>query len=167
MQQQQLKNLLNQLPHRLNEPVRPGLAEDIKHQIPPRLSHHRAGMDTINIVINLRVNKLTAAATIIVTTILLANFLGTTNTLLYERFSKSEMLTHMDKLHQRLLDQGKEVTYYPDSIDLKDRNAVLMHWKLPSGKYKVVFSDLRMMTVSSDILILLQAQMLRHKALKK
>lgn len=52
------------------------LGEDIKRQIPHRLSPHRVGMDTINIIIDLRINKLAAAAAIIITIVFCATFLG-------------------------------------------------------------------------------------------
>ena len=74
--EQELKELLNQLSDATTEPVPPALGEDIKRQIPHRLSHHRAGMDTINIIIHLRINKLAAAAAIIITIIFCATFLG-------------------------------------------------------------------------------------------
>ena len=72
--QEYLKKALNELAQRTAEPVRPGLAEDIKHRIPQQLSPHRGRMDTINIMIDLRVGKLTAAAVIIITMVLCARF---------------------------------------------------------------------------------------------
>ena len=41
MKQEKLDNLLNELAERTAEPVRPGLAEDIKEQIPAGLGTHR------------------------------------------------------------------------------------------------------------------------------
>ena len=76
MREEKLKELLNELADATVEPVRPGLTEDIKRQIPQRLRPHRGGMDTINIIIDLRINKLAAAAAIIITVALCANFLG-------------------------------------------------------------------------------------------
>ena len=79
MKEERVEKLLQQLADKTAEPVRPGLSEDIKHHIPHRLIRHRGGMDSINIVIDLRVNKLAAAAAIIITLILCLNFLGDRN----------------------------------------------------------------------------------------
>ena len=76
MGKEELKELLNKLPDAMTEPVPQRLGEDIKRQIPHRLSHHKVGMDTINIIIDLRINKLAAAAAIIITIVLCATFLG-------------------------------------------------------------------------------------------
>ena len=74
MKEEKLGKLLNELSESTAEPVRPGLAEDIKRQIPHRLMAHKGRMNTIKIMIDLRIGKLTAAAAIIITMFLLANF---------------------------------------------------------------------------------------------
>jgi hypothetical protein len=176
MEKEKLEKLLNELSGRMVEQVPPGLAEDIKRQIPQQLHVHRRGMDTISIIIDLRISRLAAAAAIIITIIFCANFFGLRDStggemieaveysLAGEKVSRGELLADMAVMHDGLLKEGKDVVYYGDSIDPKDRFAVLMHWKLPNGKYKVIFSDLRMMTVSSDVLIVLQAHMLQPQA---
>lgn len=176
MKEEKLKELLGEIEGRMTEPVRPSLADDIKHQIPQRLYLHRGSRDTINIIIDLRVSKLAAAAVIIVTVILCANFFGLRGStgrdiiqaieysLVGEKACRSEVLADMSKLYEGLLDQGKKVVYYGDSFDPEDRFAVIMHWKLPDGRYRVIFSDLRVMTVSADVLIILQNQMIRNGA---
>ncbi len=174
MEEEKLEKLLNELSEQMVEPVRPGLAEDVKRQIPQQLHAHRRGMDTISIIIDLRVSRLAAAAVIIITIFFCANFFGlrsSTNgdiietikySLANENISRNK-LANMAAISEGLLKDGKDVVYYGSSIDTKDSFALLMHWKLPNGKYRVIFSDLRIITVSPDVLIMLQAQMLKEK----
>jgi len=162
------------------EQVQPGLAEEIKQQIPERLVPHRRGMDTINIIIDLRISKLAAAAVIIITMILLAHLLGGRDLTsggiyrdgrLLTRYllgggsvDRSDVLVGMSELCEHLVQEGKDVVYYGDSIDPEDGNAVLVHWRLSDGKYKVIFGDLREREVSAEELIKLQSRMLQKKA---
>jgi len=171
-------NLFNKFTEMTGEFVRQSLADDIKQHIPGRLAHR--GLDTINIIIDLRISKLTAAAVIIITMILLANFFGGVNLAqewLYkdnrllvnylfkgDRFTSDENVTAgFLKYYQDLERQGKEVVYYGDSIDLADSNNIIIQWKLSDGNYRVIYSDLRIETVSGDKLIKLQARMLQKK----
>ena len=64
----EIKELLNQLTVATTEPVPPALGENIKRQIPHRLSPHWVGRDTISIIVHLKINKLAAAAAIIIAT---------------------------------------------------------------------------------------------------
>ncbi len=178
MEEEKLKQLLNKLPERMSEPVRPGFAEDIKAQIPQQLRLHKMGMNTINIIIDLRISRLAAAAAIIVTIILCAHFFGFREStggaiiqaieysLVGEQVGRSEMLEDMKVLCEEMVKDGKEVVYYGASVDPENRFSVLMHWKLPDGRYRVIFSDLSMATVSSDMLILLQSHMLQERKQK-
>jgi len=175
MKDEKLKELLGEMAGRMTEPVRPGLADDIKQQIPQRFDLHRSGRNTINIVINLRISRLAAAAVIIVSVLLFANFFGlrdSTGTdivqaveysLVGEKACRSDISADMSKIYEGLLDQGKKVVYYGVRFDPEDRFSVIMHWKLPDGRYRVIFSDLRVMTVSADVLIMLQNQMIRNR----
>jgi hypothetical protein len=178
MKEEKLKKLLNELTDATAEPVSPGLAEDIKRYIPHKLTHHRIGMDTVNIIIDLRINKLTAAAAIIITMVLCANFFGRLNSTdggifqgskqlikYYLGGDRSDLLVNMSKSYEHLVLQGRDVEFYTGSIDSEDSNAVLMQWKLPdgSGRYSVIFSDSRVKTVSSEELIKLQARMLQKR----
>jgi hypothetical protein len=175
MKEEKLENLLNELAERTTEPVRPGLAEDIKQQIPHRIPAHRGGMNTINIIIDLRVSKLAAAAVIIIAMILLANFLGGRGSAGGNIYQESRLfvkyLLGMDRnsratvrsRYEHLVQRGEDVVYYGDSVDPEDSNAVLMQWKVSDGKYKVLFGDLRVREVSAEELIKLQAQMLQKK----
>ncbi|MHC4396900.1 MAG: hypothetical protein ACYS1A_14725 [Planctomycetota bacterium] len=179
MKEKKLEKLLNGLAEKTTEPVPPGLAEEIKHQIPRRLISHRSRMDTINIIIDLRISKLAAAAAIIITMILCANFLGGRDStgggifkdsklmvryfLTGDRVSESDILVGKLK-YEHLLSQGREVVYYGDSIDPQDSNAVLIQWKISDGEYGVMFGDTRTKTVSAEELITLQARMLQKEA---
>jgi len=176
MKEEKLGKLLNELAERTAEPLPSGLAEDIKHQIPHRLTSHRGGFDTVNIIIDLRVSKLAAAAAIIITMILLAGFLAERDVtggdlyrdskILVRYFLSSAGVGRSDVLmvrsrYEYLTQMGKDVVYYGQSIDPQDCNAVLMQWKLADGKYRVIFGDLREKTINADELIKLQAQMLQ------
>lgn len=176
---EKLDKLLSQLADRTVEPVRPGLAEDIKHQIPQRIAPHKIGMDTIKIVIDLRVNKLAAVAAIFIALVLSANIFsnryGTGDGVIKDskllvkyvfggdNIGRSEVLVSSTKYYEFLRSQGKEVIYYGNSIDLKDSNSVLMQWKLNDGRYGVLFTDFHTRTVDAEELIKLQAQMLHKK----
>ncbi len=178
MREEKLGKLLNELADRTAETVRPDLAEDIKHHIPHRFMPRGGGMDAVNIIIDLRISKLAAAAVIIITMILCANFLGgrdSTNGGIYqdskmlvkyllggEGFGRSNVLVVRTR-YEYLVQKGKDVAYYGDSIDPEDNNAVLMQWKLSDGKYRVIFGDFREKTINAEELIKLQTQMLRKK----
>jgi hypothetical protein len=172
-----LKKSLDKLAERTAERARPGLAEEIKQRIPHRLVRHRGGLDTINIIIDLRVNRLTAAAVIIIAMILLAHFFSRRDTpgdsifrdskmlvkyILGARVGGSDLLAVRSR-YENLVERGEEAVYYGDKADLKDSNAVLVHWKLSDGQYKVISGDLQEKTVSADELIRLQAEMLKKK----
>ncbi|MHC4423744.1 MAG: hypothetical protein ACYSWR_03630 [Planctomycetota bacterium] len=174
MKEENLENLLNELAESTAEQVRPGLAEDIKQQIPHRLAAHRRGMDTVNIIIDLRISKLAAAAAIIIVMLLLASFFGGRDSTggIYQESKllvryllgtgKNSALT-VKLTYEHLVEQGIDVVYYGDSIDRQDSNAVLMQWKVSEGRYKVLFRDLREQEVSAEELIELQARMLQKK----
>jgi hypothetical protein len=175
MREEKVKKLLNELADATPESVRPGLAEEIKDQIPHRLGHHRGGMDTINILIDLRISRLTAAAAIIITIVLCAHFLGgrdATGRGIYEGIrywwswaglGRSNVLAAKAK-YEDLAQQGKQVWYYGDSIDPADSEAVLVQWKLDDGRYRVVFADWSTEAVSAEDLAELLSRMLQKKA---
>jgi len=142
MEKQNLGNLLNELAEKTAQPVRPGLAQDIKQRIPDRLSPHRGRMNTVNIIIDLRISKLTAAAAIIVVMILLATLLGgrdSTDGNIYQESKlfvrylfgrgKTDALTIRSR-YEQLMQEGKDVVYYGVDLDRADSNAVLMQWKV-------------------------------------
>ncbi|MHC4489534.1 MAG: hypothetical protein ACYS9C_03570 [Planctomycetota bacterium] len=179
MRKEKLKELLNELAERTTERVDPGLSEDIKHQIPRRLLRHRGGWDTVNIIIDLRMSKSVAASVIIITMILLANFLGSRDSTGGGIFQDSMLLIKYvsgwagadindvsagRSKYELLLSRGEEVAWYGDDIDPQDNNAVLMQWKLSEGKYGVMLVDGRERQVSSEELIKLLTRMLQKKS---
>jgi hypothetical protein len=174
MDNDKLGTLLNNLAEHTAEAAPAGLGEDIKQNIPAGLASHRRGMDSIKIMIDLRVGKLTAAAAIIIATILLANLLSGRNSAeggLYQDFRllTGYLLGGTDEgnisagrtQYEYLLGQGKEVVFYGEGVDWSDSNSVMMHCRLADGKYRIVFVDLHEQEVSSEQLIKIQARMLQ------
>jgi hypothetical protein len=164
MKEQQLKTLLNEL-GRCTESVRPGLGEEIKQRIPHRLSRHKIGWNTVNIIIDLRLSKSVAAAIIIVTMILLLNLFGSHDSngggiikdgMLLIKYLGSSGKDHVSISRSRyevLLGRGEDVIWYGGSIDVKDANAVLMQRKMPDGKYEITFADGHEEQVNSERLL--------------
>ncbi len=173
--EQDLKELLNQLSDATTEPVPLALGEDIKRQIPHKLSHHRAGMDTINIMIHLRINKLAAAVAIIITIIFCATFLGGANStgggvlqdsmlfIKYWATAETANISAVKSRYDRLLGRGEDVVWYGDRITIKDSSTVLMQRKLPDGMYEVMFIDGHEKQVTAEELIPLLTKMLQKK----
>jgi len=159
----------------MTEPVPQRLGEDIKRQIPHRLSPHRVGMDTINIIIDLRINKLAAAAAIIITIVLCATFLGDRDStgggvlqdsmLLIKYWGAADAgnISAGRSKYELLLSRGEEVVWYGDWLDPKDGNAVLLQRRLADGIYEVTFVDGHEKQVDSEELIKLLARMLQKK----
>ena len=175
MKDKNTEQLLNKLADVTTEQAPAGLADNIKQRIQHQLTRHKSRIDTVNIIIDLRVNKLAAAAVIIVSLILLANIFGgrgpdsvgllQESKLLIKYFlgnSDSHITQQRPLFYDSLVQQGKEVVYYGDSINDSDGNSVLMHWKLDEGGYKVIFVDLSTKVVNADELVRLQAEMLQN-----
>ena len=173
MDEQKIEKMLTQLANSAAEPASQTLAEEIKKQIPASLKPHRGGMDSFNIVIDLRVSKLAAAAAIILTMALWANLLERGDSaggglyddckmlLKYHFNPESNELALVKSRYQYLVEQGKEVTHYGRNTEPKNENAVLLQWKLSDGNYRVVFAGMREETVTAEKLIKLQAKMLQ------
>ncbi len=174
MKEEKIEKLLNELGRRVTEPVRPGLGEQIRRQIPHRLVRHKIG-DTINIIIDLRLSKSVAAAVIVVTIILLLNLLGGRDStgsgilqdsvllIKYWGGAGESRVSACRLRYEHLLHRGEDVTWYGDSIDPEDSNAVLMQHKLPDGQYVVTFVDGREREVNSEELVTLLTRMLQKK----
>ncbi len=174
MKEERVDELLNELGLRVTEPVRPGLGEEIKQRIPHRLSRHKIGWDTVNIIIDLRLNRSVAAAVIVVAILLFLNLFGSRDAsgglfqdgVLLLRYwggaARSNVSTGKTK-YEHLLHRGEDVTWYGDWIDPADSNAVLMHQKLPARKYMVTFVDGRENEVDSEELIELLSRTLQKK----
>ncbi len=173
--EKELKELLNELADKTTEPVHPGLSEDIKQQIPNRLLPHRGGLDTIKIIIDLRINKLTAAAAIIITIVFCAIFLGDRHQtvggvlqdnmlmLKYWGGDHENSISTSRVKYEHFLGRGEEVAWYGNVINPKNNNAVIMQRKLTDGKYEIIFVDGREEQVNSEELIKLLTGMLRKK----
>ena len=127
MTEERTEKLLSRLANRMTEPVRPGLADEIKQQVPHQFGHYRKGLDTINIIIDLRVSKLTAAAAIVVTMVLFAGFVsrrgpGSGSVVEDVRFVANSLFGEPDRTYLtagkikygRLLLQGRQAQFYGD-----------------------------------------------------
>ena len=178
MKKDELGDLLNELAASTAESVDPSLGDSIKEQIPRPLLRQKGGMNTISIIIDLRVGKLAAAAVIVLAMILCAHFFSgrdwksdnivqngklVAKYLFSEKYAAAENAPVARSRYHYLREQGKEVVYYGDAIDPKDPNAILIHWKLHSNRYRVIFGDLSARTVTAEQLIEIQARMLRKK----
>ncbi|MHC4124400.1 MAG: hypothetical protein ACYSSI_12565 [Planctomycetota bacterium] len=178
MKEEKLEKLLTGLTNLTEEPVSDGLAEDIKKQIPRNFASRHKGLKTVNIIIDFRINKLAAAAAIVVTLILCAGLLGTGNSgssglyqegkLLIQHFlggdnSTANNLSIGLTRYKYLLNQGEDVVYYGEVIGPGDSNSILLHCRLSDGNYKVLFADLHEWTVDAEQLIKLQVKMLQRK----
>jgi len=173
-----IKDLLKALAEHGIERARPGLGEEIKDRIPHRLIPHR--MDTINIIVDLRISRMAAAAAIIVALLVIGSFFGGPDavgrhtyedsklflqyTLRGESACKAQILDNLARFRDDLVAQGREVVYYGDHVDLSDHYAIVMHWKISDDKYGVILGDLSARTISTRALIRLQAHMLQKRA---
>ncbi len=168
MKDDKLQDLLNDLAEHTSEPARAGLGEQIKQQIPHQLGGHRAALDAINIVIDLRISKLAAVAAIVLTVVLWVHFFGGPN-LTRGIYQDSKVLAKhwmgIDDTESKMLaglaGQRSEVVSYGN--EAVGKNSVTMHWRLAGGNYVVVFGDNRAETVSADELIKLLAERLQEK----
>ena len=172
-----LEELLKSLGEHGIEHPRPELGQEIKERIPPRLTSHR--MDTINIIVDLRISRVAAAAVILLTMVVIGRLVGGRDaaapqmvedgklflryTLGGERAYKAEFLGNLAQFRNELVAQGREVVYYGDQAKLGDPCAVVMHWKLPDGRYGVILGDLTTRTISAKTLITLQDHMLQSR----
>jgi hypothetical protein len=173
-----IEDLLKALGERGIERARPELGQEIKTRIPNRLTAHR--MDTINIIVDLRVSRVAAAAVIVLAMLVIGRFLGGRDaagarmyedsklflryTLGGERACNAEFLSNLTQFRNELAAQGREVVYYGDKVNFKDQYSIIMHWKLPDDKYGVILGDMTARTVSAKTLITLQNHMLRERA---
>ncbi len=175
MNEENTEQLLNELARRATEQVRPGLGQEIKQRIPHRLTRHKIGWDTVNIIIDLRLNRSVAAAVIIVAVLLLLNVFGGRDTsgglfqdsmllLKYWGGASQNDISAGQIKYEHLLQRGEDVAWYGDWIDPADSNAVLMQQKLPAGKYAVTFADGRETEVNSEQLIKLLSQTIQTRA---
>ena len=170
----QIEASLKALAERGIEPPRSGLMQEIKNRIPHRLICHR--MDTVNIIVDLRISRIAAAAVIVGALFLAGTFFGGREAVnggmyrdgkLFLKYTlggdsvyRSEIAGTLVRFREGLLAQGREVVYYGDNVELKDPHVIVMHWKLEDDKYGVIFGDLSARTVSARTLIRLQSHMI-------
>lgn len=173
-----IEDLLRALATRGIERPRPELGREIKSRIPERLTPHR--MDTISIIVDLRVSRVAAAAVILLAVLVIAGFFGGQDaagrrmyedsklflryTLGGEKACNAQVLSNLAQFRDVLVAQGREVVFYGDCINLNDRYTIVMHWKLDDDKYGVILGDLSARTVSAKTLITLQSRMLQEQA---
>ena len=175
MEEEKIKEMLNELGGWTAEPVRPGLCEEIKQRIPHRLSRHKIGWDTVNIIIDLRLSKSVAAAVIIITMILLLNLFGGRDStgggiikdsvflIKYWGGSGDDHVSISRTRYVHLLERGENVVWYGDSVDIMDANAVLMQYELPDGKYELTFADGQEKLVDTEQLANVLSEMLEKR----
>jgi hypothetical protein len=181
MQIERLEKLLNELADRTTEAVRPELAEKIKGQIPAGQGRHRHSLDTIRIIIDLRVGRLAAAAVIIIAIVLSASFFGANDraggsiyqdSMFLVRYLFGADSSQPNKILEEIsgssvsFSDGREVVYYGEGLGQDNLQALIMHWKLEDGKYRVIYSDWRTEVVTAEQLIKLQAKMLQKREKK-
>ena len=173
------KDLLQRLPKCLAESVPSDLGRRIKQQIPQRLLPHRWGGETVNIIVHLRISRLTALAAIVLTLVLCARFYRDSDparsTRLYDDFkillnllpgkegTQADVQASLLRFQNTLAAKGFDVVYLDNAFASDFAQALLMYWKLPSGEYNVIYRDLRMVKVDAEELIKLQSEMIRHQ----
>jgi hypothetical protein len=176
MDNERITDLLRGWSRSLTSSVRPGLSSQIKGHIPDKLVPHRIG--TINITVDLRGSRIAVAAAILIGLILVGGIVGTRGGILQmyrdgrmlvryalvgEDAYRSEALGNLMSIRDNLMAQGREVIYYGDRANPKDRMTILMQWKIDDEKYGVILGDLSTQTVSPAMLIRLQARMLQER----
>ena len=177
METRRMQELLRALASRGIERARPELGDQIRARIPYRLTPH--GWDTINIIVDLRVSRVAAAAVILLAMLVIGSFLGGRDAagvrtvedgklfvryvLEGEKAYQAEFLGNLAQFRDELVAQGREVVYYGDQAKFKDPCAIVMHWKVADDRYAVILGDLTTRTVSAKTLILLQAHMLQSR----
>lgn len=177
MRDDRLQEMLNKMAEFTSEPVRDGLDGDIRHHIPYRLVRHTITWNTFRIMIDLRLSRSVAAAVILISISVWASFLGAWNTsadqvlqdskllikygLAGENAGRKDVLASLEDFSKYMAGRSTDLTYYGKSTDPDDDYAVLMHWRLPDGKYRIIFNDLSTRTVSAEVIITLQAYMLK------
>jgi hypothetical protein len=158
--------------------ARPELGREIRNRIPHRLIPHR--MDSINIIIDLRISRVAAAAAIIAAMLVIGGFLGGRDavggrmladsklfleyTLHGESAGKAQILGNLGRFRDGLIAQGREVVYYGNPANRNDPYAIIMHWKLDEDRYGVILNDLSPRTVSAKTLIRLQDHMIQEQS---
>jgi hypothetical protein len=161
MNEKELQLMFGRLAEATEKDVPAGLGERLKSRIPAELRPHRGGMDSVSIIIDLRVSRLAAAAVIVAATVMFAAFFGKSDGS-FVRDGKELVSFLSGSSRPVILSRADgELFYYGQKRGFPDSNDLLVHRRLADGTYKVIFADMRMDTLSAEELIKLQAQMLR------
>ena len=175
MDKKGIESLLGDFSRQGIEPARPDLMGEIKARIPRRLVPHR--LDTVSIIVDLRIGRVAAAAAIIVAVLAAGMFFGRDagsggiyrDSKLFLKYAlggekayRSNVVGTLAGFRDNLTAQGREVVYYGEKVESTDPHAILMYWKLSDDKYGVILGDLSARTVSAKTLIRLQSHMLRE-----
>jgi hypothetical protein len=166
-----LENLLLELARRTGEAAPAGLGERIKHHIP--IKHISGGWGNgINIMVHLKISRMAAVAAIILSLIVFgslfsskswseAEWVQDVRSTIRDALGTGGAKVDLAKMYQDLANSGVEVVYFERNANSLDPTLVLMYWKLPEGDYRVVFSNGRVIRAGPEMLIGLQAQMIR------
>jgi len=175
MDKERIEDLLDAYGRRAIEPARDGFLQEIKARIPRRLVPHR--LDTINIIVDLRVSRIAAAAVILVAVLVAGMFFGRgagsdgvfSDSKIFLKYAlggegayRSDVAGKLAIFRDNLAARGREVVYYGPKAEKVDPHAILMHWKLSDDEYGVILGDLSARTVTAKTLIRLQSHMLRE-----
>jgi hypothetical protein len=165
-----LEDLLLELGRRTGEAAPAGLGERIRHHIPVR---HTSGWGNgINIIVHLKISRMAAVAAIVLSLIVFGSLFSSKSWLetewvqdirstLRDTLGTGGAKVDLAKMYQDLSNSGVEVVYFERNANSLDPTLVLMYWRLPEGDYRVVFSNGRVTRATPEMLIGLQAQMIR------
>ena len=167
-----LEDLLLELGRRTGEAAPAGLGERIKHHIPVRHGSSGWGKDTINIMVHLKISRMAAVAAIILSLIVFGSLFSSKSWLetewvqdvrstIRDALGTGGAKVDLARMYQDLANSGVEVVYFERNANSVDPTLVLMYWRLPEGDYRVVFSNGRVIRAGPEMLIGLQAQMIR------
>lgn len=145
---------LRELARCIAEPIPVHLSEKIRKNIPTRL-HHRWGKDAVNIIIHLRISRLTAFIVIVLTLLICWFSFGTHSAdegslsahflmlmeLLPTAGTESATLKAYESTYQRLVEDGYESVYYGNIAELDDPSDIMLYWRLGEDRYRVIFAD--------------------------
>jgi outer membrane lipoprotein-sorting protein len=67
-----------------------------------------------------------------------------------EKYMKAQKASFGMGIMTRILRDNPDAAYYGKTVTPKDKDKVLLRWKLDDGKYEVIFGDLRAETVTAE-----------------
>jgi hypothetical protein len=167
-----LEGLLRELGRRQAEPAPQGLCERIKHHIPARHLAGGWGKGTINIMVHLKISRVAAVAAIVLSLIVFGGFFGSKGwsdtewtqdikTAVRDALGGNGSSAGLARVYEDLASSGVEAVYFERNANSQDPTLILMYWRLPEGDYRVVFSNGRVVRASPEMLIGMQAQMIK------